>query len=129
MPVVRHDEAQEVPWRPGYRNFVLANKAQGVSVNAGLAILERGAGAPLHLHEEVDEVIVVIKGTLEMRIGDETMLVGPDHTISIPMKTPHAFKVVSAEGARIITFMPKQGVFMGGTIYLEGEPPLGAELK
>ena len=30
MPVVKNDEAQEIPWRPGYRNYILAGKAQGV---------------------------------------------------------------------------------------------------
>ena len=32
MPVVKNDEAKEIPWRPGYRNFMLAGEAQGVSV-------------------------------------------------------------------------------------------------
>ncbi len=64
MPVVKNAEAREIPWRPGYRNFVLAGEAEGVSVSSSLGVLEQGAGAPLHFHEEVDEVIVVLEGTL-----------------------------------------------------------------
>ena len=33
MPVVKNAEAREIPWRPGYRNYVLAGEAQGVSVS------------------------------------------------------------------------------------------------
>ena len=128
MPVVRNDEAKEIPWRPGYRNFLLAGQAQGVAVSSSLAVLEQGAGAPLHFHEEVDEVIVVIEGTLDVRIGDERVLVGKDQTISVPARTPHAFTVVSPEGARFIAFLPRQGAHVA-TRYLEGDPPLGAAMK
>jgi mannose-6-phosphate isomerase-like protein (cupin superfamily) len=128
MPVVRNDEAKEIPWRPGYRNFLLAGQAQGVAVSSSLAVLEQGAGAPLHFHEEVDEVIVVIEGTLDVRIGEERLLVGKDQTISVPARTPHAFTVVSPEGARFIAFLPKQGAHVA-TRYLEGDPPAGAAMK
>jgi mannose-6-phosphate isomerase-like protein (cupin superfamily) len=128
MPVVRNDEAKEIPWRPGYRNFLLAGQAQGVAVSSSLAVLEQGAGAPLHFHEEVDEVIVVIEGTLDVRIGEERLLVGKNQTISVPARTPHAFTVVSPEGARFIAFLPKQGAHVA-TKYLEGDPPAGAAMK
>lgn len=128
MPVVKNDEAREIPWRPGYRNYILAGEAQGVSVSSSMGVLEKGAGAPLHFHEEVDEVIVVIDGTLDVRIGEERILVGKNQTISVPARTPHAFTVVSPEGARFIAFLPKQGAHMA-TQYLEGGPPLGASQK
>lgn len=128
MPIVKHEDAPEIPWRPGYRNYILAGQAQGVSVSSSMGVLEQGAGAPLHFHEEVDEVIVVIDGTLDLRIGDERFLVGKDQTISIPARTPHAFTVVSPEGARFIAFLPKQGAHLA-TQYIEGEPPLGAARK
>ena len=128
MPVVKNEDAQEIPWRPGYRNYVLAGQAQGVSVSSSLGVLEQGAGAPLHFHEEVDEVIVVVDGTLDLRIGDQRFLVGKDQTISIPARTPHAFTAVGPKGARFIAFLPKQGAHLA-TRYIEGEPPLGAALK
>ena len=128
MPIVKNDEAQEIPWRPGYRNFVLAGKSQGVSVSSSMGILEKGAGAPLHFHHEVDEVIVVLEGTLDLTVGDERHLVAKDQTISIPARTPHAFTVVSPEGARFIAFLPSQGAHVA-TTYVEGGPPKGAAFK
>jgi mannose-6-phosphate isomerase-like protein (cupin superfamily) len=128
MPVVKNAEAREIPWRPGYRNYVLAGEAEGVSVSSSLGVLEQGAGAPLHFHEEVDEVIVVLEGTLDLRIGDQRLLVGKDQTISIPARTPHAFTAVGPEGARFIAFLPRQGAHLA-TKYLEGDPPAGAAMK
>ena len=29
MPVVKNAEAREIPWRPGYRNYVFAGEAAG----------------------------------------------------------------------------------------------------
>ena len=47
MPVVKNDEAREIPWRPGYRNYILAGEAQGVHRSARiLAISRRCSGLP-----------------------------------------------------------------------------------
>ena len=50
-------------------------------MSSSLGVLEQGASTPLRFHEEVDEVIVVLDGTLDLRIGDERFLVGKDQTI------------------------------------------------
>jgi mannose-6-phosphate isomerase-like protein (cupin superfamily) len=128
MSVVDNNEAREVPWRPGYRSFILAGKDHGIATSASMGLIEPGKGAPLHFHQEVDEIILVLEGTLDFRLGDERMLVGPNHTISIPARVPHGFVVVSAEPARIVGFMPKQGAFLAAT-YLEGDPPAGGAQK
>jgi mannose-6-phosphate isomerase-like protein (cupin superfamily) len=125
MPVVANDQAHEVPWRPGYRVFALAGREQGVACGSSRAVIEPGAGAPLHVHADVDEVIIVVEGTLDVRLGEERRLVGPDHTISIPAGTPHGFVAVGQVPARTYTFFPKLGAF-AATTYLEGGPPAGA---
>src|SRR3712207_2836864 len=109
MPVVANDQAREVPWRPGYCVFALAGREQGVTCVASRAVVEPGAGAPLHVHADVDEVLVVVEGTLDVRLGDERRLVGPDHTISIPAGTPHGFVATGPAPARIYAFFPRLG--------------------
>src|SRR6266849_6093861 len=84
MPIIANDQAAEIPWRPGYRRFTLAGQEQGVACSASYSVLEPGAGAPLHRHDDLDEVLIVVEGKLDMRIGDERHLVGADQTISIP---------------------------------------------
>jgi quercetin dioxygenase-like cupin family protein len=125
MAIVDHAHAAEIPWRPGYRRFTLAGPDQGVRCSASLSIVEPGAGAPTHFHNEADEVIVVLDGTLDMWIGDERSLVGPGHTVSLPAGVPHGFVAVGPAPARILAFLPQAGE-AAATTYLDGGPPLGA---
>ncbi len=124
MPVIANAEAREIPWRPGYRSFILAGEAEGLRCVVSQAVLEPGAGAPLHLHAEADEVLMVLEGCLDVRLGEERRLVGAGHTIAVPAGTPHAFTATGPGPARFVAFLPKLGVFLG-TTYLEGEPPTG----
>ena len=125
MAIVRNDAAREVPWRPGYRSFLLAGKEHGMSCTSSMAVIEPGSGAPLHVHLDADEVIVVTAGALDLRLGDERRIVGEGHTISIPAGTPHAFTAVGDTPARFIAFVPRTGAF-SATQYLEGIPPAAA---
>lgn len=126
MPIIANSEAQEIPWRPGYRNFVLAGRDQGLACIAGFSIIQPGAGAPLHLHQDVDEVFILLEGTLDLRLGDERHLVEAEHTIAIPAGVPHAFVAVGARPVRMFTFMPRNRAIAEATTYFEGAVPAGA---
>lgn len=121
MLVVENAEAPEVPWRPGYRHFSLAGKAQGIGCAVSRAIVEPGAGAPLHVHATEDEVLIVLEGTLDVRLGEERRLVEAGHTISIPAGMAHGFVAVGPAPAKFIGFLPR----IGETTFLEGGPPMG----
>jgi quercetin dioxygenase-like cupin family protein len=122
MSIVDHADAVEVPWRPGYRRFTLAGREQGVACSASLSIIEPGAGAPTHFHNEVDEIITVLEGALEVWIGDARQIVGPNHTIALPARVPHGFVAVGPTPARILAFLPQSGE-AAATTYLDGGPP------
>lgn len=127
MPIIPNADAREIPWRPGYRNFVLAGRDQGLACIAGYSVIEPGAGAPLHAHKDVDEVFILLEGTLDLRLGDEQRLVEANHTIAIPAGVPHAFVAVGASPVRMFTFMPRNRAIAEATTYFEGEPPAGAD--
>ena len=80
MPIINHQQVPEVPWRPGYRKWDVAGREQGVTSTFSINTAEPGTGAPLHTHT-IDELIVIIDGTLEVRINGETHLVEKDHTV------------------------------------------------
>jgi mannose-6-phosphate isomerase-like protein (cupin superfamily) len=122
MPVVENARAPEVPWRPGYRYFSLAGKDQGIACVVSQAIVQPGAGAPLHLHNDDDEVLIVLEGTLDVRLGEERCLVEAGHTISIPAGVPHSFTAAGLVPAKFIGFLPR----IGETTFLEGGPAEGA---
>jgi len=127
MPIIPNTEAQEIPWRPGYRNFVLAGRDQGLACIAGYSVIEPGAGAPLHAHKDVDEVFILLEGTLDLRLGDEQRLVEANHTIAIPAGVPHAFVAVGPGPVRMFTFMPRNRAIAEATTYFEGAPTAGAD--
>ena len=122
MPIVDHSSVPETLWRPNYRQWNITRPGDGTSSSSmDLAIIGVGAGAPLHVHE-ADELIVVLEGTLEVRLGEEVQRVGPDHTLVIPPNMPHAFTNVGPGPVRTIGFFPVSEPF-AHTTYLEGEPP------
>ena len=121
MPIVEHNSLPETPWRPNYRKWDITRRGDGTtSSSLSRSTVGVGAGAPLHTHE-ADELIMVLEGTLEARLGDEVRRVGPDHTLVIPPNTPHSFTSVGPTDARLITFFPVPDPF-SHTTYLEGTP-------
>jgi quercetin dioxygenase-like cupin family protein len=92
MPVIDHQQIAEIEMRPGIRGQFLASKEQGArGVSLLVNTVDPGAAAPLHTHS-VEETIVVLEGTVWVRMGDEHYTVGPQHTVSsLPQRrTPGA---------------------------------------
>ena len=120
MPIIDHNKVPESPWRPNYRKWDWAGPAQGVSLSLTYSTVGVGAGAPLHKHE-VDELIVLLDGRLEVRLGDEVHEVGPEHTLVVPANVPHGFTSIGSKDARILGFFGVPDAFER-TTYLEGGP-------
>lgn len=121
MPIIDHKSVPEVPWRPNYRKWDIVGPETGMSTNLSYSVAQVGTGASLHLHED-DELIVILKGELEVRLGDETRIVGPDHTLAIPPNVEHGFSVVGSGEAELLIFFPVPNPF-DRTTYLEGSLP------
>ena len=121
MAIVDHQEAQEIPWRPNYRVWSVAGMDQGVDCTLHYSTIEPGAGAPLHIHE-VDELITVLEGQVEGRIGEDKATVLANQTMVIPKGVAHGF-TASGEGTAVtLAFFPVSDG-MQNTTYVEGEPP------
>jgi quercetin dioxygenase-like cupin family protein len=72
----------------------------------------------------VDELIVIMEGTLEVRIDGETQVVGKGHTIVIPPGAEHGFKVVGERTAELLVFFPTLDPYsLQHTHYLKGSRP------
>lgn len=121
MPIIDHRSVPEAPWRPNYRKWDIVGPEMGMSTNLSYSVAQVGTGAPLHLHED-DELIVILKGALEVRLGNEIRVVGPDHTLAIPPNVEHGFTVVGSSEAELLVFFPVPDPF-NGTTYLEGTHP------
>jgi len=62
---------------------------------------EAGFCVPLHLHD-CEEIISVLDGEIEARIGAESFPVGPGQSFLIPAGTPHGFRVTGDRPVRLL---------------------------
>jgi mannose-6-phosphate isomerase-like protein (cupin superfamily) len=72
----------------------------------GTVVLEMtlpvGSSAPLHVHDDLDDTWYILDGEMVVRCGDDELVVGAGHWVSMPRGVPHTFRVVGARGARIL---------------------------
>lgn len=98
----------------GFR--VVAGRPQGLHrllvVRGRLPAGDRG---PVHLHAG-DEVLHVIEGTLQIRVGDERRTCGPGDVAAVPPNTPHGFRVLTDTVLEVV------GEHDMGTFYLVPGP-------
>jgi quercetin dioxygenase-like cupin family protein len=62
--------------------------ADGEFVSANVSILEE-PGDALHTQTSHDEIVVVLEGDVDFRVGDERRRVGPGDFVFIPRNTVH----------------------------------------
>jgi quercetin dioxygenase-like cupin family protein len=128
MPVINHEEIPEIEMRPGIRGQFLASRAHGArSVCLLVNTVAPGAAAPLHKHT-VEETMLVLEGTVWVRISDERYTVGPQHTVIIPAETPHAWGNSGPGVAKLLWAFGGSDPFLDST-YLEGTPPAHSTLE
>jgi mannose-6-phosphate isomerase-like protein (cupin superfamily) len=61
-----------------------------------------GSSPPLHVHDNLDDTWYVLDGQMVVRCGEEALLVGAGHWVSMPRGVPHTFRVVGEREARIL---------------------------
>jgi mannose-6-phosphate isomerase-like protein (cupin superfamily) len=58
---------------------------------------------PLHVHHGEDEIFHILRGDVRFRVGDTTLNASAGDTLVGPRGVPHGFRVLSEEGAEILT--------------------------
>src|ERR1700692_709603 len=61
-----------------------------------------GSAPPLHVHDNLDDTWYILEGEMVVRCGDEELVVGAGHWVSMPRGGPHTFLVVVECEARIL---------------------------
>ncbi len=64
--------------------------------------LPAGAAPPLHVHDDLDDTWYILEGQMVVRCGDDELVVGAGHWVSMPRGVPHTFRVVGECEARIL---------------------------
>lgn len=65
-------------------------------------VAPKGFGPPLHVHEDEDEMMIVLDGEIVFRSGDREQTGVSGSTVFLPRGVPHTFQVLS-ETARFTT--------------------------
>jgi mannose-6-phosphate isomerase-like protein (cupin superfamily) len=64
-------------------------------------------GPALHRHHLQDEWFYIMRGEFVVRVGEETLRLGPGDSAFAPRKIPHIFAMVSeGEGQMLVLFQP-----------------------
>lgn len=88
----------EARWRSGS-----GHSAQHGATTTGTSLLEVPAGCRLPRHtDSAEEVVVVIAGSAEVTLGQETAAVGPGGVALIPENVPHEVRNAGEETLRFM---------------------------
>lgn len=73
--------------------------------------IPEGAGPPLHIHHDAQELFVVLKGNVRFRCSGREVEVGPGASVLIPQHAEHTFKGIGPGVARVLVqLVPGRGV-------------------
>lgn len=92
----------------------LSLKIRAEDTGGALAAFESvaapGEGPPLHLHQEQDEILYVLEGTLRVRLGDKVRDAPAGTFVFIPKQSVHTWQNVGREPARILVIVAPAGL-------------------
>lgn len=76
--------------------------APGTGMTMGEVTIDVGHKNPLHRHDNCEELLYLIEGALEHRIGDDTFVLGPGDVIRVPVGMPHDGRNIGDGPARMV---------------------------
>ncbi|HTT91790.1 MAG TPA: cupin domain-containing protein [Acidimicrobiales bacterium] len=92
------DEAIAVETSWGRVAWLISGEVtEGAEQTFGIVTIATGHANPLHLHPNCEEVLYVLSGACEHRVGDLTVEMRPGQAICIPRGTPHQARTTSTE--------------------------------
>jgi quercetin dioxygenase-like cupin family protein len=108
MPIIQHSEAPSEEGFPGVNRAVLVDANQGsLSLHVGHLTLSPGSSVTTHIHPDTEEAMVIVEGSLEALLGDETVTVGTGDTVLAPAGVKHGFVNRTQEPAKLLAVFPQ----------------------
>ena len=106
MPIIDHRTEPQFEPSEGRETRRFVNKEAGAtSLTIGELVMHDGAALRLHTHP-TDEAILLLEGSVEMVVGDESRTASPGDTLLAPPETPHKLVNNSGADARMYTMFP-----------------------
>jgi quercetin dioxygenase-like cupin family protein len=107
-----------MPMGDGLRVGFPLHSATGTASTATV-LFELDPGSKLNVHtDSAEELLIVLQGTAEGRVGDEVGLVGAGTVVLVPPMAPHGLRNVGDDVVRVL------GTFSASTVVATFEQPL-----
>lgn len=109
--IFKINELQQIPtFSPPYHTKTIDRKLIDEAAGAHHFALwhsemEPGGMAEAHIHDEMEQVFIILEGEALFRIGDEEHRVGDDAIVFIPAKQVHQVTSVGDKTLKILIFM------------------------
>jgi quercetin dioxygenase-like cupin family protein len=99
----RHGDVDPVEADFGRMRWLLdGDRAPGTHMTLGEVTINSGHKNPLHVHDNAEEVLYLIDGTLEHRVGDEVFHLEAGDVIRVPAGVPHDARSVGDGPAKMV---------------------------
>ncbi len=105
MPIFPHDE---IPWLVIDRittRVLVSRKNRAANTEVWQQWMTGGGHIPLHYHE-VEEVLVILRGRVEVALNEETREVNGPATILVPPLTIHGMRQLGDEQVELLAMFP-----------------------
>ncbi len=92
---------------------VLSLKVTGQQSLGLVTVLEgivHSGGPPLHIHEAEDEIVIVVEGLLDYRVGEDRGALPAGGLLWFPREVPHAVANLTDKPCRFITVVTPSGI-------------------
>lgn len=121
MITIDLDDFELMPVRPGLRVSFPFHSATGTASTATV-LFELDPGAELAVHtDSAEELLLVVQGTAEARVGDETGRLGTHEVALVPPMAPHGLRNMGDDVLRVF------GTFSASTVVSRFEEGLEAD--
>lgn len=121
MITIDLDDFELMPVRPGLRVSFPFHSATGTASTATVLFeLDPGAELPVHT-DSAEELLIVVQGTAEARVGDETGRLGTHEVALVPPMAPHGLRNMGDDVLRVF------GTFSASTVVSRFEEGLEAD--
>jgi quercetin dioxygenase-like cupin family protein len=89
---------------PTHVNDLVMDRAQAVTSEVFVVVLEPGEAPPLHKHDDTEQIFYVIEGAGTLTIGEPAQHIGvkPGDVVRIP---PHALHSIKCDGATTLRYL------------------------
>ena len=107
MPFVMKEAAQGGRSASGTQSNILVGKDNGgENLTVVDASIDPGAGLALHIHPNYEEAMLVLEGSIEAVLEDETRVLGPGDLLLAPEGVKHTITNQSEMPARVLAIYP-----------------------